>query len=808
MELLTLLLKFVGISAILTVIYYLIYARTASYLQCRVYLTVILFVSCAISLSEIKIYPAAVQTIEVTEVEPEITAQQSEYFNEDGPITPIQTTEIVNEIHESPFSVEDWVLAIYLTVTTLLLLRYFYQAYKIINITHWGSVTTTEKYKLVRNNKVASPFSYFKNIYINRKLDNYTLEVVLQHELCHIKHRHYIDTMIMEFASIILWFNPLTWIIKHELRNIHEFQVDNSLIRNGLDIPKYQNILFAELMGYSPNIANGLHNSLIKKRFIMMTHNRVIKYGLLRKLLVAPIIIILFVLFSFREKDDVIRYISIPQTTDVVNVDRPSLITKKAVAEPEKAPQQEPKAAKQSEPFKSTLKDTVIIETVVTKTIKNDNDSTVKQTITKNETKHIILNKQQLVISNRKVNSPKVKYIETMPQGTLITVIVPITGDNHYLIFPSTLNIINPKTDELFPIISVMKDTPLNIPILINDMKGKCLEFTMIFTPLKEEIEFIDISNGGAKSQYLHFTPTKTTNQQALITSTPTFAFRDLEIENYKKINFNYLPLTAEQTPTIQLPAITRDGKLLSVERTETETKVTFATKIYYDSQWVMFGSGILLRDCKTKEKYYIKHVEKDIPLNRLCVVNGKKDKFVMYTMVFPRLSDDVTKIDIIDTPNANNTPTPQKGTPLNWYEIGVKNGKFDPDNNNTFRNTLMTHSDARLETTIESKGKPRMSLVITNNRSTRLTITLNKSEVITIPSNFAIRDVASGKLYRAKNMRPYNFDVTTMGRKNTNIYIEFNILPYGVDRIDIGVFTKNMEIEHPWSYKNIDINN
>lgn len=813
MELITLLLKFIGISAILITLYYIVYARTASFFQCRIFLTAILFVSVAISVTQIKIYPAAIRTVEVENVATESAAPVSEYYNNDNDnalLTTPQNESVAVEASEIPFSIADWALAIYLTVTTLLLLRYFYQVYKILSITRWGSVTTNKNYKLIRNNKVASPFSYFKNIYINRKLDDETLEIVLQHELCHIEHRHYIDTMVMEFLSILLWFNPLTWVIKHELRDIHEFQVDNSLIRNGLDIPKYQTILFAELMGYSPNIANGLHNSLIKKRFIMMNRNRVIKHGLVRKLLVLPIIALLFVLFSFTEKDDVIRTISIPQTTDIVDNNEPVIVAEKTTAEVKQEPEKQQEQPPIVKP--ATTKDTIIVKTVTTKTRKNDNDSILQQTVTSNETKCIELTKNQLIASNRRVNEQTIKYIETMTDRTLVTVIVPITKNIECFKFQHGLAIKNPKTGERFRIISVMKNIPINDFIIIKDMKGKCLEFTMVFPPLKEDITFIDILTGneGFKVNRLPLGFKLMGYDETTIPFTSTFYFRDIEIEKYKKVDYNYYYLTAEQTPIIKLWDKRRriDAKLLSVARTETETLVTFATKIYYDSQWISFDDGMMLRDCKTKEKYYIKRVEKEIPLNRLCVVKGKNGEYVMYTMVFPRLPDRVDKIDIISTPHINTVPTPQSGNPLNWYNISVKNNRFDPDDINTFLNGKSTHPAARLETTIESDSKPKMLLRINRNRSTNLTVTLNKSEVINIPNDFAIRDVASGKLFRARRVSPYNFGIAVGGQKGDRIFFEFDNLPYGVDRIDIGVFTKNGEVEHPWSYNNIEINN
>lgn len=62
-------------------------------------------------------------------------------------------------------------------------------------------------------------------------------------------------------------------------------------------------------MGYGPAIANGFHNSMIKKRFIMMKTVNGIRYALLRQIVVLPAVAGLFVLFAFTDKEMVREYI-------------------------------------------------------------------------------------------------------------------------------------------------------------------------------------------------------------------------------------------------------------------------------------------------------------------------------------------------------------------------------------------------------------------------------------------------------------------------------------------------------------------
>lgn len=637
----TILLKFVGVSAILTLLYYILFARTASYLQCRLCLLSIIVIAALISTTQMRVYPAEVTTIEIVEENSPI-----EYFE---PTTP---TTVTAEVDKAPLNKTDILLIIYVIVTALLLIKYLYHLYKIIDLSRWGTITKEGNIRLVRNNRVSSPFSYFKNIYINRKLEGETLHVVLQHERYHIEHRHYIDALVIELFSILLWFNPFVWLVRRELRDIHEFQVDSAILENGLEVSKYQSIIFAELMGYSPNIANGFHNSLIKKRFIMMMNKRTIKLKRLRKLIIAPIILLLLILFSFTSKEDIVKYSVIPSSTQIDSTARHTV----------------------TEPIKKSIDSSKIV---------NHN---IKEVI-------------------------KYKRIDSLDYK------------------------------------------PLSEPDLVS--------------PIDDQISSLEITE--------------------------------------EETDFNYTLLTNEQMPLVDN---VRGGgsKLISVTRDGDETLVTFAMIARYDTQWVQFSSGWVIRDRKTHQKYYIKRVERGIQLDSINFAIGKKFKHILFTMVFPALPEKTEKIDIMEVPHPNDIRNPRNDEKICWYNINVR--KFQPDNDNTISNGRYTHPADRLVTEISSADKPKMRLIIDNQTTTRLEITLNKDQLYTIPKTYAIRDVVSGRLFKAKRVSGCKFDTTTLGKKGDKITVIFGNLTYGVDKIDIGTFAQEGEKKHEWSYKNLEINN
>lgn len=819
MEYLNLLLKFIGISTILLIFYYLLYARRATFFQCRVYLLSMVVVAFLLSVSQFKVYPAETRTIYSQEVV-EVVEENRDEVLIDAPLVEVSDVEEVAQkevnllpepkVVREPLSSSAILTITYFAVVLLLLIRYFYQLYKIHDLTRWGSVTTENGIQLIRNNKVTSPFSYFKRIYLNRKLEGETLDVVLEHERCHIKHRHYVDALAIELLSIVLWFNPLVWFVKHELRNIHEFQVDRSLINNGLEIAKYQTIIFAELMGYSPEIANGFHNSMIKKRFVMMNNQRIVKYNTIRKIVLLPLLVLLLALFSFTSKDDVVNYVTLPapvkESADALldsvalrdtlknNIGSAALKVVREV-DLEKVPYTV------VDSFNKELSKSIDKFADKVKQYTGSDSIDMKATVSP---KSNSLSLDKMIFTYKKPFRIEVKSIVVKEDQTLVTVIVPILRKKQQISISSELVLQDVATRESYKIERVLHDVPLGESFTVEGGEDKVLELTFQFSPLKKGVTYVHMKKSG---------------QSSARSSELLFNFPNLSLERYAPVKYDYNRLREDQLiatsygkpSTMKLGPKFVNGssqKLLNVNRTDTSTLVTVSVPIYYDNHWISFSSGFVLRDCKTHEKYYIKGMLNDIPLDRVNIVSGKRGKRVVFTMIFPRLPEKTERIDILEVPHSKTVRTPPNGATFGWYDIFVKNNKFRPndDNNLSINNS---HPAQKLVTEISSKGRPEMELSIRNNGKSYLLIKPERSEVVTIPRDFSIRDVVSGKVYKAIRLTSHHsFNTPFLFSRGEVVSLEFENIPYGVDKIDIGVFTENGETEHNWSYKNIEINN
>ena len=136
-----------------------------------------------------------------------------------------------------------------------------------------------------------SPFSWFHYIVLSRQ--DYTEHdaAVLAHERAHIRLRHSWDVLLVDTLTALQWFNPAMWMLRQDLRAIHEYEADGAVLSQGFNARQYQYLLItkaASIGGYS--IANGISHSTLKNRIHMMLHKETKRSHLVKLLALLPII--------------------------------------------------------------------------------------------------------------------------------------------------------------------------------------------------------------------------------------------------------------------------------------------------------------------------------------------------------------------------------------------------------------------------------------------------------------------------------------------------------------------------------------
>ena len=136
-----------------------------------------------------------------------------------------------------------------------------------------------------------SPFSWMHYIVMNREDYEAHDAAILAHERGHISLRHSWDLLLVDTLTALQWFNPAMWMLRQDLRAIHEYEADGAVLSQGFNARQYQYLLItkaASIGGYS--IANGISHSTLKNRIRMMIHKETKRSHLVKLLALLPIV--------------------------------------------------------------------------------------------------------------------------------------------------------------------------------------------------------------------------------------------------------------------------------------------------------------------------------------------------------------------------------------------------------------------------------------------------------------------------------------------------------------------------------------
>ena len=136
-----------------------------------------------------------------------------------------------------------------------------------------------------------SPFSWFGHIVVSRADIEQNRDIILTHEIAHIRLRHSWDVLAVDLALCFWWFNPAMWLLRRELQSLHEYQADEEVLNSGIDAQTYQLLLIKRAVGSRlHSVANCLNHSNLKKRITMMCKKTSSRWSAAKALLVLPLV--------------------------------------------------------------------------------------------------------------------------------------------------------------------------------------------------------------------------------------------------------------------------------------------------------------------------------------------------------------------------------------------------------------------------------------------------------------------------------------------------------------------------------------
>ena len=151
----------------------------------------------------------------------------------------------------------------------------------------------------VTDDSSVNPYSWMHDIMVSRRDIGTDGRDILLHEMGHIRHAHSLDVIFTELFTVILWFNPVSWLMQYSLRQIHEYSADCTVLRSGADAREYQRLLIRKAAGTAfHSIANSFNHSNLKNRITMMLQNQTSKGAYAKSLSLLPVLACLLFVFS------------------------------------------------------------------------------------------------------------------------------------------------------------------------------------------------------------------------------------------------------------------------------------------------------------------------------------------------------------------------------------------------------------------------------------------------------------------------------------------------------------------------------
>lgn len=205
-------------------------------------------------------------------------------------------------VSNNGLSQEQWFYVGYGLVCSVLLFSFLFSLFRIIRLVRTHTCRTLNLITLVDTDVAGTPFSFFHFVFWNRKLslDTETGRQVFQHELVHVQEKHTLDKLLLQLTLIFFWCNPFFWLIRNEVRNIHEFIADKKAVGE-----ENAGALAALLLqtAYPTQYAaftNAFFQSSIKRRLMMLSKKQSLTYA--SRLLALPVIALLSFAFTVRTK--------------------------------------------------------------------------------------------------------------------------------------------------------------------------------------------------------------------------------------------------------------------------------------------------------------------------------------------------------------------------------------------------------------------------------------------------------------------------------------------------------------------------
>ena len=205
-------------------------------------------------------------------------------------MSPLPQPSIADDYAAQPTAWPRIALIVYLAGIAAVVIHTAIVWLRIARITASGTKIRDGRYiiALTDDDKVA-PFSWHRYIVMSLRDYKQAGVMITAHEKQHIDRQHWIDLLLAQLIVTVNWFNPAAWLVREELKAVHEYEADKRVLDSGINARDYQMLLISKATGMKfPTVANSLNHCKLKKRMTMMMTSQASMSRRLRTLAAIP----------------------------------------------------------------------------------------------------------------------------------------------------------------------------------------------------------------------------------------------------------------------------------------------------------------------------------------------------------------------------------------------------------------------------------------------------------------------------------------------------------------------------------------
>ncbi|WP_452224968.1 M56 family metallopeptidase [Lacinutrix chionoecetis] len=217
----------------------------------------------------------------------------------------------------------NWHYIIYIGCAVALIL-FVVKLFKLLKLASKHSKVNFINYVLVNLIGSSAAFSFFNYVFIGDQITNKDRQIILHHELEHVKAKHSIDLLFFEVLRILFWFNPLIYLYQNRMVNLHEFVADSKAVKSSGKTNYYKNLLSQVFDTEKVSFINPFFKqSLIKKRIIMLSKSKSKQIHLAKYLLVIPMVVgmLFYTSCTAYQENETASKIDLKEYTYTINLD-------------------------------------------------------------------------------------------------------------------------------------------------------------------------------------------------------------------------------------------------------------------------------------------------------------------------------------------------------------------------------------------------------------------------------------------------------------------------------------------------------